>query len=252
MPSFKTLTQSGITLSVGQQVSLQLTLEVGAISQRVDVIADSPLLDANTVSSGLSFEQRLVQDLPMFSNMPVLLVRTVSGVNANGQVPFAAQGFVGGPSGQAGVVGGAGSTEYTIDGATNNGQNRQLATSPNSDMIQEMRIETSNFDAGVGHGSGLGVSMMTRAGTNQKRGTTNYQYWTNRLNGADFYKQQVFDANRAAEKIFEAGRSSNLSLTFGSPLSIPKLIDGQNKLFMFRRRPTSGESRLSTARRCGL
>ena len=206
---------------------------MGTLAERVDVTANAPLLDTNTVSSGLRFEQRLVQDLPMLSNMPVLLARTVSGVNANGQVPFAAQGFVGGPSGQAGVIGGAGSTEYTIDGATNNGQNRQLATSPNADMIQEMRIETSNFDAAVGHGSGLGISMMTRAGTNQKRGTVNYQYWTNRLNGADFYKQQVFDANRAAEKTFEDGQSNNLSLTYGGPLSIPRIVNGKNKLFMF-------------------
>lgn len=233
LSSFKTLTQSGIALSVGQQVALRLTLEVGTVSERVEVTASAPLLDTSTVSSGLSFEQRLVQDLPMLSNMPVLLARTLPGVNANGQVPFAAQGFVGGPSGQAGVIGGVGSTEYTIDGATNNGQNRQLATSPNSDMIQEMRIETSNFDAAVGHGSGLGISMMTRAGTNQKRGTVNYQYWSNKLNGADFYKQQVFDANRAVEKIFESGKSSNLSLTYGGPLSIPRLVDGRNKLFMF-------------------
>ncbi len=233
MSGFKTLTQSGITVSVGQRVSLQLMLDVGALSERVEVTANAPLLDTNTVNSGQRFEQRLVQDLPMLSNMPVLLARTVSGVNANGQIPFAAQGFVGGPSGQAGVIGGAGSTEYTIDGATNNGQNRQFATSPNADMIQEMRVETSNFDAAVGHGSGLGVSMMTRAGTNQRRGTVNYQYWTNRLNGADFYKQQVFDANRKAEKTFEAGRSNNLSLTYGGPLSIPRIINGENKLFMF-------------------
>jgi hypothetical protein len=92
-----------------------------------------------------------------------------------------------------GVIGGAGSTEYTIDGATNYGQNRQMATSPNADMVQEMRIETANFDAAVGHGSGLGISMMTRAGTNQKRGTVTHQYWSNRLNGADFFKRQVFE-----------------------------------------------------------
>jgi hypothetical protein len=233
MSGFKTLSQSGITLSVGQQIALQLTLEVGTLAERVEVTANAPLLDTSTTSSGLRFEQRLVQDLPMLSNMPVLLARTVSGVNANGQVPFAAQGFVGGPSGQAGVIGGAGSTEYTIDGATNNGQNRQMATSPNADMVQEMRIETSNFDAAVGHGSGLGISMMTRAGTNQRRATVTHQYWTNRLNGADFFKQQVFDTNPAAEKTFEDGKSNNLSLTYGSPLSIPGLFSGQNKLFMF-------------------
>ena len=56
---------------------------------------------------------------------------------------------------------------YTIDGATNDGNNRNVATSPNSDMLQEMRIETSNFDASVGHGTGLGIAMMTKAGTNR-------------------------------------------------------------------------------------
>ena len=59
-----------------------------------------------------------------------------------------------------------GSNTYTIDGATNAGVNRQLSSSPNADMIQEMRVETSNFDAANGHGLGNQISMMTRAGTN--------------------------------------------------------------------------------------
>ena len=59
---------------------------------------------------------------------------------------------------------------YTIDGATNAGNARNIATSPNSDMLQEMRIETANFDASVGHGTGLGVAMMTKAGTNRLSG----------------------------------------------------------------------------------
>ena len=41
-------------------------------------------------------------------------------------------------------------------------------------MIQEMRVESSNFDASVGHGTGLQISMMTRSGANQYRGTANY------------------------------------------------------------------------------
>ena len=61
------------------------------------------------------------------------------------------QGFVTGPSEASGTaIGGVGSNTYTIDGATNAGFNRQLSTSPNADMIQEMRVETSNFDASNG------------------------------------------------------------------------------------------------------
>lgn len=46
-------------------------------------------------------------------------------------------------------------------------------------MVQEMRVESSNFDASVGHGMGLQIPMMTGAGTNAQRGTVNYQYWSN-------------------------------------------------------------------------
>ena len=43
-------------------------------------------------------------------------------------------------------------------------------------MIEEMRVETSNFDAAQGHGTGGTIAMMTRAGSNSLRGTANYQY----------------------------------------------------------------------------
>ena len=58
-----------------------------------------------------------------------------------------------------------GGNEWTIDGATNNGVNRQMATSPNSDMLQEMRVETTNFAATVGHGTGVGISVREIANT---------------------------------------------------------------------------------------
>ena len=43
-----------------------------------------------------------------------------------------------------------GGNNYTIDGANNNGSSRRIAASPNADMIQEMRVESANFDASVG------------------------------------------------------------------------------------------------------
>ena len=164
---FKSFRQTGIQLAVGQSIALTIVLEVGSVTERIDVVANAVILDTNAVTSGLTFENRLITELPTFSSMPMLLIRNVSGVAASAAPQFATQGFVGGPSTQAGPIGGVGSTEYTIDGATNNGNNRNVATSPNSDMLQEMRIETSNFDASVGHGTGLGISMMTKAGTNR-------------------------------------------------------------------------------------
>ena len=182
---------------------------------------------------GLTFENRLLTELPTFSSMPLLLIRSVSGVAASAAPQFATQGFVGGPSAQAGPVGGVGATEYTIDGATNAGNARNVATSPNSDMLQEMRIETSNFDASVGHGTGLGVSMMTKAGSNRLSGLAAYQAWTSRLNGANYFQKPILERDPELKKVFESGKSTNMSYTLGGPIVIPKVVDGRNKLFFF-------------------
>ena len=80
MAGFKGLTQSGITLSVGQSLTLKLTLEVGAITERIDVSATAPLLDTTSVSSGQNFDQALIAGLPMVSNMPMMLARFAQGV----------------------------------------------------------------------------------------------------------------------------------------------------------------------------
>jgi hypothetical protein len=207
--------------------------EFGDVRERVDVVATAVILDTNAVSSGLTFENRLLTELPTFSSMPLLLIRNVSGVAASAAPQFATQGFVGGPSAQAGPIGGVGATEYTIDGATNAGNARNVATSPNSDMLQEMRIETANFDASVGHGTGLGVSMMTKAGTNRWSGLAAYQAWTSRLNGANHFQQPILEADPELKKVFESGKSTNLSFTVGGPIVIPKVVDGRNKLFFF-------------------
>ncbi len=176
MTGFKTLAQTGLVLAVGQQLSLALKIEVGQVAETVTVVADTPLLDTSSVSSGQNFDSRMVEGLPMFSNMPIMLTRFAAGVNPSTNQSLVSQGFADGTTQAAGAaVGGVGSNMYSIDGATNAGSGRRIAASPNSDMIQEMRVESSNFDAAVGHGTGLQISMVTRAGANQFRGTGNYQ-----------------------------------------------------------------------------
>src|SRR5687767_7513041 len=88
LPNFKGFRQIGIQLAVGQSVPLTITLEVGNVSDRVDVVAAAVLLDTNAVSSGLTFENRLLAELPTFSSMPMLLIRSVSGVAASAAPQF--------------------------------------------------------------------------------------------------------------------------------------------------------------------
>jgi hypothetical protein len=232
MTGFKTTTRSGILLAVGQQVSVSLTLEIGQVTETVNVTAEAPLLDTTAVSSGQTFDSRMVEGLPMFSNMPIMLTRFASGVNPSTNQSLVSQGFADGTTQAAGgAVGGVGSNNYSIDGATNSGSGRRIAASPNSDMIQEMRVESSNFDASVGHGTGLQISMSTKGGSNALRGTSNYQYWTNKINELNPNQRATFSTK--AKALYDAGRSHNMALTLGGPVVIPKLVDGRNKLFFF-------------------
>ena len=224
MAGFKTLKRAGITLSGAQQLTLPLTLEVGSFSETITVSDAPPLLETNTTRVGTNFTERQLQELPFISNMPVMLARFAPGLNASSIVQWAGQGAIGDPSSSAQPLGGVGGNEYTIDGATNNGTNRFYATSPNTDMLQEMRVESTSFSATTGHGTGLGISMTTRAGTNSFSGITNYQYWTNRLNAPNPFQQAVLDADPLAMAAYRQGYSHNISQTFGGPIRRDRLF----------------------------
>jgi len=243
MAGYKAAVRDRIALGVGEQLTVAFTLEVGQVTEEIVVTAETPLLDTTSLKSAARFDTHLVESLPMFSNMPITLARFAPSTNVNDQQTQVSQGYVDNTSLSAGSalglpLGGTqptppsfGGNNYTLDGANNNGSSRRIAASPNSDMIQEMRVESSNFDATVGHGLGLQVSMMTRAGTNKQRGTANYQYWSNRFNALTVQQELTFDDRAKAE--FDKGRSHNLSLTSGGPVRIPGLIDGRGKLFYF-------------------
>jgi len=248
---FRSAMQKDIVLAVGQNVNLSFTLEVGGIAEEVTVTAGSPLIDTTKVSSGQNFDRRLVEALPMFSNMPIMLSRFTPGVApAEAEVQNIFQGYMEGTTAAAGGQVGTGSgfdsrntgNNYTIDGAANNGFGRRIASSPNSDQIEEMRIETSAFDASQGHGTGLTISMMTRAGTNVLRGSGNYTHWNNEVNSPNLQQKVAFAQDPRQEDAWRSGREHIGAFTLGGPVVIPKVIDGRNKMFFFGNFSMSNDS----------
>jgi len=234
MAGFKKATRSGINLAVSQQLSIPFTLEVGQISENITVTGEAPLLDTSSVSSGQNFDNKLIEGLPAASSQPILLVKFSQGIVSPTTQQQVLQGQIDGPNDGAGTpVGGVGSFNYTLDGATNSGNNRRMASSPNADIVQEMRVETSNFDAAQGHGTGASVALMTKAGTNALRGTMNYQFYSMALNSVNPQQKLNFAANPATEKAYNKGHAHYGAFTAGGPVVIPGVVNGRNKLFFF-------------------
>ena len=246
-PGFKRVVRSGLTLMMRDQLQINFQLEVGGTAESVTITAEAPLLDTSTVSTGRNVTHREIMDLPVLGNNVSMLARFAPGVQVPGTTQFLVQGQVGGGSAYT-MPGGVGGNEWSIDGASTNGTDRRTSFMPSPDVIDEFKIETSNFDASFGHSTGLNISMSTKTGANAVHGSATYQYINQRWNAASFFvkqsRYQQIAAARAAGNIaladelaerplLPAGHTNNYHGTISGPVYIPKIFDGRNKLFFF-------------------
>ena len=246
-PGFKKAVRSAITLSIGDQLQINVTMELGGTTESVTVSAEASILDTSTVSTGRNMSHREVMDLPVIGNNMMALTRMVPGVQVPGTTQFLVQGQVGGGSAYS-SPGNVGGNEWSIDGASTNGTDRRASIMPSPDVIDEFKIETSNFDASFGHATGLGISMSTKSGANRFHGTSTLQFINQRWNAASFFVkqsrwQQVAALNAAGNTagaarladapMLNSGKTLNYQATISGPVHIPKVVDGRNRLFFF-------------------
>ena len=247
MAGFKRAVRNSVTLGIGDQLRLDIPLEVGAAAESVTVTAEAPMLDTSSVSTGRAMTNREVMDLPVLGNNITMLTRFAPGVQVPGTTQFLVQGQVGGGS-QYYAPGGVGGNEWSMDGASTNGTDRRVSVMPSPDLVDEFKIETSNFDASFGHATGLNISMSSKSGANGFHGTGTYQYFNQRWNAASFFTKQsrysqiatARAANNipladslAAQPLLFPGHTHNIHWTASGPVWIPKVVNGRNKLFFF-------------------
>ncbi len=245
-PGFRKTVRSNLTLTMKAQLKIDIQLEVGTLSEAVTITAESPILDTSTVTVGKALTTREIMDLPVLTNNLVLMARLAPGVVNQGTTQFLTQGMVGGDSGFFAPLG-LGQNEWSIDGAPNLGSGG-VAFTPFTDQIAEFKIDTTSFDASVGHSIGLSVAFQTKSGTNALHGSGTEQYWNTHWNAAPFFVKQKYFQNIAAanaagdsalanqlasQPMQPGGHSNDYGFTLGGPVYIPKVINGKNKLFWF-------------------
>ena len=211
---FQTATYNAVSLGQGQQVRLNFTLQVGAAAQNVEVtIAADTLIATTSASVG---NVLTIKDLPLASRNVLDLVSTTPGVvttiNAFGAPVY---NFGGTPISQVNTTRDGLTTN---DGRYNNSNGVYSAVYTSPDMVEEVRITSSNIDPSLGRGSAQ-VQMRTRAGGNEFHGAV---FYTN--NNSKFNAQQWFSNLARAPKDY---RNRN---QFGGRLGGPIV---QNKAFFF-------------------
>jgi len=220
---FKKVVRQGIEVRVADKLTLDLTLEVGAVAETVNVTAEAPLLETASASAGQVIDQRRISELPLSDGNPFVLSRLSPGVSYTGDLKFS-RPFDNAGTSSIVVDGAPGGNEFTLDGSPNMASGRRVAFVPPSDAVQEFKLETATFDAQQGHTAGATVNVTLKSGTNQLHGTL-YEFIRNdKLSANDFF------LNRAGRPR-DALRYNRYGGSVGGPVWLPKLYNGKDRTF---------------------
>jgi hypothetical protein len=221
---FKTSSERGIVIQVATTTTLDLGLEVGSISDRIDVHADVKQVETDTSETGTEVRPNLVAALPLQVSgqvrSPVQFIELTPGFTGNlpnsptSQLSFKING------------GQEGGTDVLIDGASISltHPNLQMNYGIGTDAVAEFKVLTGGFPAQYGRATGGIVDLVTKSGTNQIHGTAYF-----------IMRDKIFDANSFGNNYAGLPRGNDSQKDLGAevagPIWIPKIYNGRNKTF---------------------
>ncbi len=219
---FKSVIRS-TALAVDQRAELDFTLEVGAVSERVEVTAQALQLNTVEASQGQVIDNKRIVEMPLngryYGDLALL---------SAGTVPSAPGSRFGGfSSGGQRVT----QNNYLLDGIDNNsvelaGAGRRAEmVQPSVDAVQEFKVQTNAYAAEFGRAMGSVVNLTLKSGTNELHGSA-----------FEFLRNEKLDARNyftPAEAEKPPFKRNQYGFSIGGPGIIPKLWNGRNRTFFF-------------------
>jgi outer membrane receptor protein involved in Fe transport len=214
---FRSSAVSDLSIEVARTVNKNFELQVGSLEQKVNVTADTPVIETATTSVGQVINQRTVQEIPLngrhFVDLGLLIPGSVTPPQ-NGflTAPLRGQGSFG-----LNTAGGREDTvNFMINGVNlNDMAQNQITFQPSINTVQEFKVDNSTFSAEYGRNSGAIVNIATRTGTNSFHGEV-----------FEFLRNNALDARN----FFDASKPPFRRNQFGGAIGGPII---KNKTFFF-------------------
>lgn len=237
---FKKRVVRDVIVEVEQRVRLDFALEVGAVTEAVEVISEAPLLNTETSSVGQVIENKKVVDLPLNGRQFMELSFLVPAVHqsAPGHFNEILQGFA-----ASGAGGRPTNNNFTLDGVDNVSPNcGYFSVSPSVDAVQEFKIQTSNYSAEFGRTSGVVINVATKSGTNEFHGSL-FEFVRNDIFDArNFFN--VIDRNHDGKADAEQIRRNDFGGSIGGPIIKGKTFFFYNQEHLRQRQPRVNPGRV--------
>jgi hypothetical protein len=217
-PGFRRFVQDGLTLTAGATIRVDAQLQVGEVSETVQVESQAPQMQTEDAKISTAVENRLVDELPL----------VVGGAQRS---PFDLVSIVPESKGSGNTVslGGGQSAAWsaTLDGLSVNTNRSADATetaylTPSVESITEFAVDTNGFKAEYGQAGGGVITFVSKSGTNQYHGSA-----------YDFLRNDAFDARGFFAPTRSVYKQNDFGASVGGPVRIPKLYNGTNRTFFF-------------------
>ncbi|MBV9085469.1 MAG: TonB-dependent receptor [Acidobacteriaceae bacterium] len=230
---FKKATVSDIVLNVNAKLTVPVSLEVGSVSEVVNVQEAAETVQLQSAEQSTTITGRQIRELTLNNRNYEQLVTLMPGVTSTASDQI----YVGvsNPSGESNQVNfsinGSRPTQnnWTVDGADNvdRGANLTLLNYPSVDALQEFTVLRSDYSAEFGRAGGGQINVVTKSGTKDFHG-----------DAYEFNRNDAYSANPYLNKLKGVSepplRYNDFGWTLGGPLFIPKVYNTQrNKTFFF-------------------
>jgi len=231
---FKKLVRPNVVVGAAQQIGLDLKLELGAVTESVQVTTEVPVIENATASNGQVLDTQQMEDLPNLGRNSYLMSKLANNVVPSGpptwnrfqdQIGSSALSIGGGP-----IRG----NNYTIDGVPITSSQNLAIIIPSQSAVDEMKLQENTYDATMGRTGGGVFNTVIKSGTNSLHGDAlgyirpedmTANLWFNNAAGSLANGQPV------DPRPFEEWENWEFSL--GGPVWIPKVYNGKNKTFFF-------------------
>lgn len=226
---FRPVVRTGVRLDVDQVARLNFTLEVGQITETVEVVSQAPILDTERPTVTATVDRARIEALPLNGRNPIQLMRLAPNVNfLESLTPSTTLDTAGFIQNSMSISGGqSGATAFFLDGGSlNTLQENNVPVTPNVDMVEEFKISTSLHSAEFGMTGGGVINVITRSGTNRWSGAA-YDYLRNNALDANSWTNKRVNVPKSVLRYNQFGFSS------GGPLVIRRLYDGRSRTFFF-------------------
>jgi hypothetical protein len=201
LSGFKTEIRSGIVLAINDAVRIDLTLEIGALTESVTVSQERPLVNTVTADLSKTVDGAAIQSLPIVDRNVYSLLDLTPGVQSNNNGVASASAstsslVLGFPEQRTlingGADGGTGSVNYYLDGGINmTGLRNTGNILPNPDAIQEFKVQTNGYNVEYGRFSNGVINVVTKSGTNALHGSAFEYFRDGKLNAKDWGSQSA-------------------------------------------------------------